>query len=278
MSDAMSNNETNNTTNKCYDILANDILSNPNLIIPHKKNEFLFVLKTVSMKYKTKEYDNVKINILTKKIFNETNRQLFKMRYDLTKMYIYVIKLENDKWYVGQSNNPLKKFKSHKSKKGAAYFTRKHKPIELAYSFNCYKILRFFDLKIETKFCIFEEIITDALIVKYGAENVQGGSKCGLKYDLQLSIEKYVFDNEINNKFVSSISNELVNISLDDLDDFIVFENTTEGRINLMQGYRNLNLFKEKISSVNIINNFLISIKKLEMTKELLMLNKTKNN
>lgn len=234
-------------------------IPNIDTTIPHKRSEFYSVLKYVIGEHNIDE--NNDITTIASDIFDKTNCLLFKMRYDLTKMYIYVIKLENGKWYVGKSNNPLKKFKKHKSKNGAAYFTRKHKPIELAYSFNCYKILRFFNLNIETEFCVLEDLITNVLIVKYGIENVQGGSRCGIKYDSPLMdkslVNKLIFHKKIN---------------LDELDDFTVFENTTEGRVNLMQGKYNINLLSEKISRVNVINKMLSCIKKSERTQEVLLL------
>lgn len=78
---------------------------------------------------------------------------------------IYVLKLENDKYYVGRSGNANKRIEDHfgndNSKKSA--WTRKHKPISIVEVFmNC-------DVFDEDKYVL-------KYMKEYGIENVRGGS------------------------------------------------------------------------------------------------------
>jgi predicted GIY-YIG superfamily endonuclease len=43
---------------------------------------------------------------------------------------IYILKLKNNKYYVGKSNDPQKRFKEHISGNGSS-FTKKYKPISI---------------------------------------------------------------------------------------------------------------------------------------------------
>jgi len=43
---------------------------------------------------------------------------------------IYILKLENDKWYIGKSDNPQQRYLCHLNGAGSAW-TSRHKPIEL---------------------------------------------------------------------------------------------------------------------------------------------------
>jgi hypothetical protein len=87
-------------------------------------------------------------------------------------MIIYVLKLENDKYYVGKSKNGYslkKRIEYHKSSCGAAY-TKLYKPVkdclikhyEIDESFN----LSEFSEDNEVKLCM----------KRYGVDNVRGGS------------------------------------------------------------------------------------------------------
>jgi cellular nucleic acid-binding protein len=74
---------------------------------------------------------------------------------------IYVLKLSNNKWYIGKSEDPLKRYHDHLNGAGSAW-TKLYKPISLE------KIIKgsVFD----------EEKITKEYMEKYGIENVRGGS------------------------------------------------------------------------------------------------------
>ena len=75
---------------------------------------------------------------------------------------IYILKLENDKWYIGKSDNPEQRYTQHKNSYGSAW-TSKHAPIEL------FKI-------IENVSPFQEDAITKEYMSLYGIDNVRGGS------------------------------------------------------------------------------------------------------
>lgn len=79
-------------------------------------------------------------------------------------MFLYVLQLENDKYYVGKSTVPDERIIDHFSGNGSGW-TRKYKPIRI----------------ITVKACTGptdEDQLTKELMGKYGIENVRGGSYC----------------------------------------------------------------------------------------------------
>ena len=80
------------------------------------------------------------------------------------KLSVYLLKLQNGKYYIGKSFNPLKRFEQHLSGKGAVY-TKKYKPLKIE--------------KIYENVCTYDE---DKYVKKYmniyGIDNVRGGSYC----------------------------------------------------------------------------------------------------
>lgn len=75
---------------------------------------------------------------------------------------IYILKLQNDKWYIGKSDNPEKRFLQHKNGSGSAW-TSKHKSLEL------FKVIENVSPFDEDKF-------TKEYMSLYGIDNVRGGS------------------------------------------------------------------------------------------------------
>ena len=75
---------------------------------------------------------------------------------------IYILKLQNDKWYIGKSDNPEKRFLQHKNGSGSAW-TSRHKPLEL------FKVIENVSPFDEDKF-------TKEYMSLYGIDNVRGGS------------------------------------------------------------------------------------------------------
>jgi predicted GIY-YIG superfamily endonuclease len=75
---------------------------------------------------------------------------------------VYALKLENDKWYIGKSDNPEHRFLSHKNGTGSAW-TQRHKPIEIHAVF-----------KDVSPF--YEDALTKEYMSIYGIDNVRGGS------------------------------------------------------------------------------------------------------
>lgn len=82
---------------------------------------------------------------------------------------IYVLKLENGKYYVGKSDDVNKRFEQHVNGKGSVW-TKKHKPILL-------------EKKIENVSAFEEDKTTLEYMAKYGMENVRGGSYCQTEFD-----------------------------------------------------------------------------------------------
>ena len=81
-------------------------------------------------------------------------------------VYIYVLKLKNNKYYVGKSTNPSTRLEDHFSEFGSAW-TKKYKPITI------HEIRPDCDDGDEDK-------ITLEYMKKYGIDNVRGGSFCQL--------------------------------------------------------------------------------------------------
>lgn len=76
-------------------------------------------------------------------------------------MYVYVLQLENNKWYVGKTQNITKRYEQHMKGKGAVW-TKMNKPI-------CVHSLS-------------EDEQEDQVVIRtmkeYGITNVRGGSFC----------------------------------------------------------------------------------------------------
>jgi predicted GIY-YIG superfamily endonuclease len=75
---------------------------------------------------------------------------------------IYVLKLEGGRYYVGKTNNLIKRYEEHLSGRGSAW-TKLHKPIKLEKS-------------IENVSPFEEDKITKEYMSKYGIDKVRGGS------------------------------------------------------------------------------------------------------
>ena len=81
-------------------------------------------------------------------------------------VFIYVLSLENNKYYIGKTNIPYKRIISHFSDDGSAW-TQKHKPVDI------HRIIPDCDDFDETKHTL-------EYMKKYGINNVRGGIYCGI--------------------------------------------------------------------------------------------------
>lgn len=77
---------------------------------------------------------------------------------------LYVLQLEDGKWYVGKTDDVQKRFQQHKTGKGSAW-TKEFKPIKIA---ETRTITSLHD----------ENNVTKDLMKKYGIANVRGGAYC----------------------------------------------------------------------------------------------------
>jgi len=78
-------------------------------------------------------------------------------------VFIYVLKLKDNKYYIGKTSNPSFRLENHFNQNGSAW-TKKYKPIKIEYAKNGDK----FD----------EDKLTKQYMEKYGIGNVRGGTYC----------------------------------------------------------------------------------------------------
>jgi predicted GIY-YIG superfamily endonuclease len=88
----------------------------------------------------------------------------------LRTVQLYVLRLEDDCWYVGMTYNPLKRFKAHKDGKGAQW-TKVHPPIEI-------HEIRPTEQYIQDRAARLEDDLTLEYAMLYGPEYVRGGGYC----------------------------------------------------------------------------------------------------
>lgn len=104
-------------------------------------------------------------------IFKQHNKQpINNQEYFLKPLWLYVLKLENDKYYVGMTRCVESRFKRHMSNKGAKW-TKLHKPVEIIYSENT-------GLNNESEVALLEDDLTISTAENYGYDNVRGGQWC----------------------------------------------------------------------------------------------------
>ena len=108
---------------------------------------------------------------------------------DITKNYIYVLKLVEDRYYVGRTSNILRRIKEHFTEDGAVY-TKKYKPL---------KVIEIEEEKSNDQ----ERIKTLSTMEKYGWEKVRGYCWCSL-----LIKKPKIKNNNKNKKVVELIPNK----------------------------------------------------------------------
>jgi cellular nucleic acid-binding protein len=101
-------------------------------------------------------------------------------------VYIYAIKLDKGKYYIGKTNNPRFRLQSHFDSNGSSW-TKKYKPLEvMEIKSNCDD----YD----------EDKITLQYMDKYGINNVRGGSFVSVKLDKSTIETLKQMSNGTNNK------------------------------------------------------------------------------
>lgn len=104
-------------------------------------------------------------------------------------VYIYVLKLEQGKYYIGKTNNPSIRIDVHFHSNGAAW-TKLYNPIKLVELIpNC-------DDYDEDKY-------TKIYMDKYGIDNVRGGSFVSVKLDKSIIDCLVIMNNSTNNRCFS---------------------------------------------------------------------------
>ena len=118
-------------------------------------------------------------------------------------MFIYILKLKNEKYYIGKSRNKhtvYKRIKQHHTYRGSVW-TKKYKP---------QKIIDIIEFKENEKF-IEDKIVFDYMN-KYGIENVRGGSFCQIKLkEEEKNLIKKIIQTEEDRCFYCNSSKHLVN-------------------------------------------------------------------
>jgi len=100
-------------------------------------------------------------------------------------IYIYALKLQNGKYYVGKTSNPYFRIESHFNAEGSEW-TKLHKPIKLL------ELIKGDDYD--------EDKYTKIYMDKYGIDNVRGGSYVSVKLDKETKNQLIKNSNSTNNR------------------------------------------------------------------------------
>lgn len=101
-------------------------------------------------------------------------------------VFIYVLKLQNEKYYIGKTSNPKFRLENHFKNNGSNW-TKKYKPIQII------EIISGCDDYDEDKY-------TRIYMDKYGIDNVRGGSYTSIKLDLSTKNQLIKISNSTNNR------------------------------------------------------------------------------
>ena len=93
-------------------------------------------------------------------------------------IFLYVLRLQGDKYYVGQSRNLADRMKKHFGGKGSAW-TRLHPPLEVVKTIELDTTSWITAAEIET-------YLTLDLMKIYGADNVRGGAHTAISLSSEI--------------------------------------------------------------------------------------------
>ena len=118
-----------------------------------------------------------RLNRRKKKILKELNEKGFfsenAKKYYRKPFYIYVLELEDGNYYIGQTRNVDKRFKSHKQGKGSEW-TRLHKPVKVVETRETRALL-------ESEAAVIEDEVAVEYAITYCADHVRGGGYSQVK-------------------------------------------------------------------------------------------------
>lgn len=100
-------------------------------------------------------------------------------------IYIYALKLNNGKYYIGKTSNPYFRIESHFYSEGSEW-TKIHKPVKLL------ELIKGDDYD--------EDKYTKMYMDKYGIDNVRGGSYTSVKLDEETKNQLEKISNSTNNR------------------------------------------------------------------------------
>jgi predicted GIY-YIG superfamily endonuclease/uncharacterized protein (DUF3820 family) len=104
--------------------------------------------------------------------------------FNKQKEYIYILQLFNNKWYIGRTKNIELSLNEHRNGK-VSLFTKKHKIKSL---YNIFKVKSNFD----------EDNIVKKYMMKYGINNVRGGTYSNI--DIDIHTQKFLISEFIHYK------------------------------------------------------------------------------
>lgn len=93
-------------------------------------------------------------------------------QYYEKEIFLYVLELEDNCYYIGMSRNVEKRFKAHL--KGSAGWTKKHKPISII-------AVKPTGTNSDSEASVLEDDLTLEYALKYGSDYVRGGGYCQSK-------------------------------------------------------------------------------------------------
>ena len=137
-------------------------------------------------------------------------------------VYIYVLKLEQNKYYIGKTNNPSIRIDSHFHENGSAW-TKLYNPIKLV------ELIPDCDDYDEDKY-------TKIYMDKYGIDNVRGGSFVSVKLDKSMVDCLIRMNNGTNNRCFSCGKeghfSQDCDVSKENKDQFDVEENVSGNKLS----------------------------------------------
>jgi len=182
---------------------------------------------------------------------------------------IYVLKLENDKYYVGQAKDVNNRLKQHFSGKLGSDWTKLHKPVSIYKQ----KLTQFTTVQNAIKL---ENLTTIWCMKKFGWQNVRGGDFCTLNSDklrfllaLNSDLGEEILPIKLANKYILKRGKKYVFIlELKDEKYFVSY--TTNIYLAILNEYNALGSdWTKKYKPIKLVNLYVIRDSSLVNVREL---------